>query len=50
MRKDRVPEDFNQLFDELSQPVDPNSVRAGFKELSRWLGSPNRQWQAGVRH
>lgn len=48
MRKDRIPEDFARLFDELSRPVDPQAVRAGFKELSQWLGSPQQRWRAGV--
>jgi hypothetical protein len=49
MRQDRLPDDYARLFDELSQPVDPKAVRAGLKELSRWLGSPQRRWETGVR-
>jgi|GEM_PF-4994332 len=48
MRQDRVPDDFARLFDELSKPVDPAALNAGLKEMSRWLGSPRRRWQAGI--
>ncbi len=50
MRKNRIPDDFARLFEELSEPVDPAAVRTGLKELSQWLGSPRRRWQAGAPH
>jgi hypothetical protein len=50
MRKERLPEDYARLFDELSRPIDPTAVRAGLRELSQWLGSPNRRWQTGIGH